>query len=104
MTDGEKMIYAAVFAKEANLRNPPGGMCRPGNGDEWRRWEADQIASAAEYASTMVEYYRIAGARIIDGWGEDSVDYRMFCAMTGLRHPSPTSRPPSDTSTERGET
>ena len=84
MTPGEMMIYAAVFAKEANgLRNPPNGICTPGREADRTQWEQDQIAGAAELASSIVEYYRKAGTRIKEGWGKDSKDYQMFLSITG---------------------
>lgn len=68
MTDPEKMIWAAVYAREFNLRNPP-SHCLSGEGSDerWAEWEANKCHQAAEVASAAVEHLREQRESIQEG-------------------------------------
>jgi hypothetical protein len=58
MTEGEKLIWAAIYAKEfiANTSSPPEYLCCHSSTDRERReWEYDQAADAAEFATASIE-------------------------------------------------
>jgi hypothetical protein len=66
MTQGEKAIWAAVYARGyAELKNPPHCAFIGERRDEW---EAGTIASAIEDAGYAVLYLREAKERIGDGY------------------------------------
>ncbi len=71
MTEGEKLVWAAVFARESSLRDPPPNVLTPG-GNAWRAWEEDQIATAVEIAGGAVDYMREIQARVAEGHGKSS--------------------------------
>lgn len=83
LNDGEKLVWAAVFAKYHDLRNPPPGMATPSNDEQWKKWEQGQIASAVEHAYSAVVYLRKAHGYIEEGFGADSDTYKMFVTMIG---------------------
>lgn len=90
MTDGEKLVWAAAYVKEFRFDEVPNHVIMEENewknGGErgkspWEEWELDRAASAAEYASSVVSRMRDIRERILEGWGEDSYIYKMFCEM-----------------------
>jgi len=81
MTDGEKMLYAAVFAQCYDISNPP----VIHDGDAWREWESARVHVAAECAAGAVERLREDLAGLGEGFGKDSNVYRFAKAMTSGR-------------------
>ena len=75
------MVWAAVFAREFNLHNPPSHVLRPGNQDKWAEWEQTQAASAAEVACGAVQHLRELPPRIVEGFGGDSDVYELLQEM-----------------------
>ena len=73
MTDGEKMIWAAMFVLRVNNDRDAG---RPLHVDPIQ-WELDIAASAAEHASYAVEMAHTVEQRVKDGWGEGDVLQRL---------------------------
>lgn len=69
LTDPEKMIWAAVFARESDLHNPPSRCCKPTEEarEAWAKWEKERIHMAAEIASTAVEHLREQREALVDG-------------------------------------
>lgn len=70
MTDGEKMVWAAVFAKNLDLRNPPSHCVVGENADkELTRWESAQVQSSIEAAGYAVQHLREAEPGVYDDYG-----------------------------------
>lgn len=69
MTNPEKMIWAAVFARESDLHSPPSRCCKPNEESrkEWAEWEAERIRMAAETASHAVEHLREQREALVEG-------------------------------------
>lgn len=71
MSEGEKVIWAAVFAREFDLHDPP-KRCLVGLDEEtdkaWAEWEQGQCHSAAEVASAAVMHLREQREAIEEGW------------------------------------
>jgi hypothetical protein len=74
MTDGEKMVWAAVFAKELNLRDPP-SWCLVGedSDNEWVKWEASQTQQAIEAAGYAIAHLREAEPGVYSGHGSSGI-------------------------------
>lgn len=68
MTLNERLIWAAVFAREFDLRNPPRGVVLPGRSDKWKEWEAAKVHQAMEAACNAVVHARIERGPFIEGW------------------------------------
>ena len=85
MTQGEKMVWAAVFAAKHDISNPP-RHCLVPHGEEtdkrWQEWEANQAVSAIEFAGYAVLRLREVEGRVADGFGEDSDVYQLYMEMT----------------------
>ena len=83
MTDGEKMVWAFVFADEINkaMHNPPDYVLLPGVDDKWSQWEIDQAVSASEVAYSRVYRMRNALLGVASGFGEESDVYEMLKEM-----------------------
>ena len=82
MSQGEKLIWAAVFARECSLHNPPPHVLRPGKEQAWEDWELDQFVTAAEIAGGAIEYLREkVPARVLEGFGQESSTYKMLMEM-----------------------
>lgn len=72
MTEGEKMVWAAVYAKKRDLSNRPSDcIIGEGSDERWRQWEEDQTVSAIEHANYAVQAMREALPAVIEGYGED---------------------------------
>ena len=71
LTDPEKMIWAAVYAREFDLSEPP-SRCLIGadkdTGKEWAEWEAEKCRQAAEVASAAVMNLREQRESIVEDW------------------------------------
>jgi len=72
MTQGERLVWAAAYAKEFDLRNPPRECCLPKNDAMWREWEESQVHQAIELACCAVAYMRRVRGDIQNGYGKDS--------------------------------
>jgi hypothetical protein len=69
MTEGEKVVWAAVFAREFDLHNPP-RQCLGASRETdqlWREWEQSKCHSAAEVASAAVMHLREQREAIEEG-------------------------------------
>jgi hypothetical protein len=83
MTDGEKMVWAAVFALEfQETKHPPSRVLTPDKSEEWAEWERDIVSSAIERAGIAVRYLREAEKRIADGYGPSETE-EFYKAMMG---------------------
>lgn len=73
MTANEKTIWAAVFAKELNLRNPPPYCCgpTPEAKEAWIEWEQIQVHRAVENAAFAVLHLRQERAAVAEGWDDE---------------------------------
>jgi len=84
LTQGEQVIYAAVFAAEVAPLFKPGGVplhiIEAGTEDEWRKRQA---VSAAEVAWATIEAFREAGSGIVEGFGGASDVMRLWQMMRG---------------------
>jgi len=78
MNTVERGIYAAVWAKEYDIHDPPKEVCYPDNGGKWEQWEKDQAANAAICAAYAVQRFREAGKEIVDGQGKGSDVHRLY--------------------------
>jgi hypothetical protein len=66
------IVWAAVFAKEFNISNPPSRcIIGPDAEAEWEVWESTQTQSAIENATGAVERLRASLPDTKHGWGED---------------------------------
>ena len=83
MSHGEQLVWAAVFAKEFNLKNPPPHTAN--DREAWGQWEEGQVSSAIEIASCAVGYLRESGARIEEGFGADSDVYLRLLQVLDVR-------------------
>lgn len=82
MTDGEKMVWAAVFAKELNLHNPPSRCLVGKDADkEWTKWEAAQVQSAIESAGYAIEHLREAEPGVYGGHGLCSIITKCYSEL-----------------------
>ena len=82
MTDGEKMIWAAAFARNYTPEIPPPHVVRESQmGREL--WELQLAAAAAECAWAAVLGAREAVGEVANGWGDDSDTYAMIVEMVG---------------------
>lgn len=90
MTQGEMMIWAAVFARECHeIHNPPGYLVTNDDDDAaWVQWERSQVTSAAEVACGRVALLRESIGDIADGFGE-SDELEMAKEMLGVVTPTP---------------
>lgn len=73
MTNGEKMVWAAVFAREMEvLHNPPPYVVMDQDRTKWEEWEQEQACSAAEIACAAVDHLRdiINTGRLHHGFGD----------------------------------
>jgi len=77
MTAAEQMVWAAVFAKEYDIHNPPSSAIA--DDDKWKEWELSQLTSAAECAGGAVSALRGAQEAIREGW--DGFDVADFAAQ-----------------------
>ena len=68
MTSGEKLIWAAMYAREL----------RYGVGDE-----PSMVATAVENAWAAVQCLREVTDTVSNGWGEDSEVFQMLVEMQG---------------------
>jgi len=75
------MVWAAVFARELDLHNPPRHVLQPGAEEKWGEWEANQAVSAAEVACGAVQHLRELPIRVVEGFGGDSDVYEMLKEM-----------------------
>jgi hypothetical protein len=76
MTSGEKMVWAAVFAREMEvLKNPP-PYISAGPVMQWKEWECNQACAACETAWVAVERLReaISTGRLHEGFGNSVCD------------------------------
>lgn len=71
MTDGEKMVWAAVFAKHYDLSSPPRDVVH--DTKKWQAWESAQVHIAIECAAGAVERMREEVEAIAKGFGADSL-------------------------------
>lgn len=68
MSQGEKMVWAAVFAAkyqyaiDNETKLAPPSVFVPGNGEKWNKWEMDQAANAMAAA-----YYAVQRLRELHG-------------------------------------
>lgn len=87
LSDGEMMIYAAAFAAEYRevTKSPPYALLLPGMDQEWRKWEVDQAARAAENAFGVVRRFRSMRNALADGYGMNSEEFHAYEAMSGKR-------------------
>lgn len=83
LTPGEKMVWAAVFARESNTR---GTLTRahqwaeensykyhePEVHEKWLEEERDALCQAAEIAGSQVQMLRACLTEVEEGWGENS--------------------------------
>jgi hypothetical protein len=83
LTPGERMVWAAVYAKERDIRNPPRDLNYPKNVEALREWERGQAYHAIESACYAVQAMREAADHMKNGFGEDSDVYQMFVDMLG---------------------
>ncbi len=80
MTDAEKLVWAAVFAKEFNWHNRPSRLCQPGSDDAWEQWENEKAMAAMESAAMAVCKIRDNQKSIKEGWGKDD-EVTIFAAQ-----------------------
>lgn len=73
MSPGEKLVWAAVFAKEYDISNPPRGMSE--NPKLWEQWENAATQAAIECAATAVNRLRGALPSIAERFGDDEVTF-----------------------------
>lgn len=83
LTENEKLIWAAVFAKNFSLSNPPSHVVNPNADDEWRKWEANQTLEAIEEAASSITHLRSAREALQEGWGDDSPEWMAYREMMG---------------------
>jgi hypothetical protein len=81
MTDGEQLVWAAVFAKLYDLSNPPPHVTKPGRDKVWRAWERGQVVDAVERAGHAVRYLREIRGHVKEGFGDNSDVYQMLVEM-----------------------
>ena len=75
MTSGERLIWAAAFAKHYDISSP--GKVVEDNA-RWRQWEELRTVQAIECAGGAVERCRESLADVRTGFGEDSETYKML--------------------------
>lgn len=79
MTDGEKLIWAAAFAKCLDNPAPPAHVVN--DPTRYGQWELARTNAAIEYAGVVVERVRESAHTVEDGYGEDSSTYLLLKAM-----------------------
>jgi len=92
MNINERMIWAAVFAKERDLHNPPRHVIGPGpdKAKEWIEWERGQIHCAVEIAGGAITQLREELESIKEGFFDDSDVYLFLAEMLGVKTESKT--------------
>lgn len=80
MTANERLVWAAVFAKELNLHNLPSIGVQ--DGDAWAEWERGQVSMAAECATGAVMRLRQTVPAVVDGFGLESAVFQHVAQMT----------------------
>ena len=86
LTQGEKMVWAAVYGVEYMRRvnmQPLDGPAGEGSREWWEAWEREQAHSAIESAACAVELMRSSEPEIEDGFGSDHEVTQMLRAMLG---------------------
>lgn len=79
MTDGEKLIWAAAFAKCLDNPTPPAHVAN--DPTRYGQWELARTEAAIEYAGDVVERVRESEHTIKDGYGDASPTYLLLKAM-----------------------
>lgn len=91
MTNGEKMVWAAAYAKEFTF-DYPSHVHREREAwklggekglDPWEAYEMAMAHRAAEYACGVVQRLRSSVAGLVDGWGDNSDICLMAREMLG---------------------
>ena len=70
MTQGEKLVWAAVYANRLDLKNPPKHVIM--DDEKWAEWERGQVMAAVEYAGIAVRYLREVRSETKSGYGGDT--------------------------------
>ena len=86
MTNGEKMVWAAVFAREMEaLKNPPPYVFADPD-IKWKEWEHSQTCSACEVACGAVDRLRevVSTGRLYEGFGDIGGVVQMATDITEL--------------------
>jgi hypothetical protein len=81
MSPGEKMIWAAAYAKYYDLSSPAPGLVN--DAAKWKEWESAQVHGAIEFAGYAVENAREHLGAVKDGFGATSSTYLMLKAVLG---------------------
>lgn len=86
MIDGEKMIWAAVFARECSrLRYPPNKVKGANKGKEYVLWEQHVAITAAEVATLRVQLLRESMDRLRRARVGTDIVVKMTEIMVGER-------------------
>jgi len=87
MTAGEKLVWAATYARcyQRSIANCPAELMHIGdNGRRWAEWEAGQTAAACEAACHAVQSLREIRRHLVEGYGHKSPVTIMYREMTDV--------------------
>ena len=83
MTEGEKIIWAAVFVKECDTKFAPPHLRLPKQRKEREEWARGVAVSAIETTCYGVRMLRGVEPDVVEGFGEDSDVVAMLREMIG---------------------
>ncbi len=79
MTDGERMVWAAVYARNYNRIDKSEG--RPDGSQAAQEWAKAKVMDSIERAGCAVEYLREVREELKEWFGDDSDIHKMYLEM-----------------------